>query len=194
MDCGKVGKFILEQRKEKGLTQKELADAMGLSDRTISKWERGAGCPDVSLLRELAEFFGVSIKNLLQGDLEPNPIDGGNMKRIKFYLCPTCGNVLFGTGEAEISCCGRRLTPLAVQQATPDHHIQVQEVDNDYDVTIEHEMNKQHYITFVAYVCYDRVLLVKLYPEQAAEVRVPKRGKGELYACCNRHGLWKLNK
>ena len=61
MDSSKVGKLIFDLRKEKNMTQKELAEALYLSDRTISKWERGVGCPDVSLLSKLSEVFGVSI-------------------------------------------------------------------------------------------------------------------------------------
>lgn len=62
MDCSKVGSLILSMRKEKGMTQKELADLMHLSDRTISKWERGQGCPDVSLLGELSNILEINIK------------------------------------------------------------------------------------------------------------------------------------
>ena len=72
MDCSKVGRLILSLRQERGLTQKQLAESLGLSDRTISQWERGLGLPDVSLLRELSAVFGVNIEQLLAGDLQPN--------------------------------------------------------------------------------------------------------------------------
>ena len=72
-----------------------MADALGISDKTISKWERGLGYPDVSLLGELSTFLEVDIEKILVGDLEPNDRDGGNMKRIKFYVCPTCGAQLY---------------------------------------------------------------------------------------------------
>lgn len=62
MDCSKVGNLIYTLRTEKGMTQKALANAMNISDRTISKWERGAGCPDVSLLRELSDILEVNIE------------------------------------------------------------------------------------------------------------------------------------
>jgi transcriptional regulator with XRE-family HTH domain len=87
MDCSKVGNLIYTLRTEKGMTQKALANAMNISDRTISKWERGAGCPDVSLLRELSDILGVNIEKILLGDLEPNKKDGGNMNQI---LCMPC--------------------------------------------------------------------------------------------------------
>lgn len=194
MDCSKVGKLILTLRQEKGMTQKALANEMNISDRTISKWERGIGCPDVSLLRELSTILEVNIEKILLGDLEPNDMDRGNMKKIKFYLCPNCGNVLCCTGENEISCCGRKLYPLIAGKEDSQHEICVEEIENDFYITLPHEMSKQHYISFVAYVTCDRVLLIKLYPEQSAQVRFPQMYGGELYVCCSKHGLIKKGK
>ncbi len=190
MDCSKVGKLIFGLRKEKGMTQKQLADAMNISDKTISKWERGLGCPDVSLLRELSEVLNVDIEKILLGDLEPNNADGGNMKKIKFYTCPNCGNTLTSTGESDVSCCGRKLVPLIPKPAEGTHKLTVEEIEEDFYITFAHEMSKTHYINFVAYVAYDRVLFVKLYPEQGSEVRFPKMYRGKIYLCCNQHGLW----
>jgi len=190
MDCSKVGKLILSLRKEKKMTQKEVADAMNISDKTISKWERGLGCPDVSLLSDLSHILGVNIEKILLGDLEPNDADGGNMKRIKFYVCPHCGNVVSNTGEAEISCCGRQLEPLIAKPEDNAHKIGIDEIEEDYYITVPHEMSKSHYISFVAHVACDRVLIVRLYPEQAAELRFPKMYGGKLYFYCSQHGLW----
>ncbi len=190
VDSNKTGKLIAALRREKGFTQKALAEKMHISDRTISKWERAAGCPDISLLPQLAEILGVSMENILASQLEPNTTDGGNMRKIKFYVCPACGNVLFATGEGEISCCGRRLEALKPQNMDDSHKAAVEEIENDYYITLAHPMGKEHYITFAAYVCYDRVLLVKLYPEQSAEVRFPKMRRGQLYLCCSREGLF----
>ena len=190
MDCSRVGKLIFDLRKEKKLTQKQLANAMNISDKTISKWERGLGCPDVSLLKSLSDILGVHIEKILLGNLDPNDIDGGNMKRIKFYACPNCGNILTTTGEAAISCCGRKLLPLIAKSADDLHKINVEEIEDDFYITFKHEMTKKHYLTFFAYVTCDRVLLIKLYPEQGGEVRFPKRQRGTLYYCCKEHGLW----
>lgn len=190
MDCSKVGRLILSLRKEKMMTQKQLADAMNISDKTISKWERGLGCPDVSLLGELSNVLGVNIEKILLGELETNDSDGGNMKRVKFYVCPNCGNVLSSTGEAEISCCGRKLLPLVAKPIEEEHKVIVEEVENDYYITFSHPMSKLHYISFVAYVMCDKVLLIKLYPEQSGAVRFPKMQKGSIYVYCNQDGLW----
>ncbi len=191
MDCTKVGKLLYDLRKEKHMTQKEIADKMNISDKTVSKWERGLGCPDISLLSELSDIFDVNIEKILQGDLSINDTDGGNMKRIKFYVCSACGNIITSTGLGEISCCGRKLESLQVQEINEEHNMQATQVENDYYITFNHEMTKEHYISFIAYVMFDRVHLVKLYPEQNAEVRIPIMRKGELYYYCSKHGLMK---
>jgi transcriptional regulator with XRE-family HTH domain len=190
MDYNKVGKLILSLRKEKGMTQKQLADKMNISDKTISKWERGLGCPDVSLLSELSKILGVNIEKILLGSLETNDSDGGNMKKIKFYVCQHCGNVLTATGEAELDCCGRKLDSLIPKTADKEHELKVEEVENDFYITFNHEMNKLHYISFIAYVTFDKVMFVKLYPEQGSEVRIPKIYRGKLFFYCSQHGLW----
>ncbi|WP_394926669.1 helix-turn-helix domain-containing protein [uncultured Robinsoniella sp.] len=192
MDCNKVGLLISELRKDKNMTQKEIADAMNISDKTISKWERGLGCPDVSLLSELSHILGVNIEKILQGDLDPNHTDGGNMKRVKFYLCPTCGNVLTSTAKAELSCCGRKLEPL-VEKAADEHHIiTAADIEDESYITVDHPMTREHYLTFAAYVTCDRLQLIKLYPEQNAELRIPKIRSGKFYICCSKHGLYAL--
>lgn len=68
MNTDKIGKFIASKRKEKNMTQKELASKLGVTDRAVSKWERGVGCPDISLLEELSKVLEVSIVDLLNGE------------------------------------------------------------------------------------------------------------------------------
>ena len=193
MNPEKIGSLIFQLRKEKNLTQKQLGEKLGLSDKTISKWERGLGCPDISLLRDISKIFNVNIEKILLGDLQENNINGGNMKRIKFYVCPNCGNVINSTGDGDFSCCGRKLEALVPKVMDENHSINIEEVENDYYVEINHEMTKDHFISFVAYVTYDRVLLIKLYPEQSPTVRFPrlcgKFERGKFYMYCNQHGL-----
>lgn len=191
MDCGKIGRLILSLRKEKNMTQKDIANLMNISDKTISKWERGLGCPDVSLLGELSNILGVNIEKILLGDLNPNDQDRGNMKQIKFYACQSCGNVMTSSGQAGVSCCGRKLQALIPKPEDEAHKITVNEIEDDYFITIQHEMSKTHFISFVAYIAYDRMLLIKLYPEQNAELRFPKMYGGRFYAYCSQHGLWR---
>ena len=200
MDCNKVGTLLHGLRKEKGMTQKQIADQLNISDKTISKWERGLGCPDVSLLGALSELLEVNIEQILAGELKSNTIEIGNLKRIKFYVCPSCGNVISSSGEAEISCCGRKLSPLLAQESEEQHAVTVEDAEGEYYITFDHEMSKAHYISFVAYVASDKLLLARLYPEQMAEVRLPKingarlnqKYGARLYYYCTKHGLWVL--
>lgn len=200
MDCNKVGNLLKALRKEKVMTQKQVAERMHLSDKTISKWERGLGCPDVSLLGELSQLFEVNIEKILLGDLELNDMETGNLKRIKFYVCPNCGNVISTTGDAELSCCGRKLAPLVAKPADEKHRVTIQDDDGEYYITFDHEMTKAHFISFVAYVSSDRSLFVRLYPEQPAALRLPKMSGGrlgkkfgsKLYYYCSKDGLWVL--
>ena len=194
MDCSKVGSLILKLRREKNMTQKEIADKMNISDKTISKWERGLGCPDVSLLGELSGILGVNIEKILIGDLEEKNPDGGNMKKIKFYVCKNCGNILTSTSPAEMSCCGRKLDALTAAPQSEAHTINVSEIENDYYITMNHEMTKKHYISFLAFVDYDKILIKKLYPEQDMEVRIPRMAHGKFYVYCNEHGLFENKK
>ena len=71
MDSGKTGALIAEARKAKGLTQRQLAETLHISDRTVSKWERGVGFPDVALLEPLADALGLTVRSLLRGEAEP---------------------------------------------------------------------------------------------------------------------------
>ncbi len=190
MDCSKTGKIIFELRKEKGMTQKQLADAINISDKTVSKWERGLGCPDVSLLGELSEVLEVNVEKLLEGCLDKNETDGGNMKKLKFYVCPECGNIMTSTGKSEISCCGRKLSELTAAKADENHSVRIEAMDDESYVVFDHEMTKQHFISFVAYSTCDRLTMVRLYPEQNAEVRFPRLRGGRLYFYCNEHGLF----
>ena len=68
MDQIKIGKFIQEQRKERGLTQMQLADRLGITDKAVSKWERGIAMPDTSIMLELCDILCISVNDLLNGE------------------------------------------------------------------------------------------------------------------------------
>lgn len=177
-------------RERKALTQKQLAEKLCISDKTISKWETGKGLPDISLLEDLARALGVSLTELMTGDLQTNENRSANLRRMGFYVCPVCGNVITAVGKGSFSCCG---IPLPVQEAQPEdnaHTITVEPVEDEICVTIAHPMTKSHYISFIAWVSNDRAELVKLYLEQDITVRFKKRGHGMVYAYCNRDGLF----
>lgn len=192
MDCAKVGRLIMQFRKEKGMTQQQVADLLGISNKTVSKWERGLGCPDVSLWDDLSTVLGADILKLIQGELSPNRPDVGKLEKTLFYVCPTCGNILVSTGTASISCCGRKLKPLISVSCSEEHKAVLREIDLEYYVTVNHDMRKDHYISFAALVYHDRIYLNRLYPEQNPEFRLPMvRKGGYLYLYCTQHGLQK---
>lgn len=190
MDCMKTGELIKSLRREKGITQKQLADKMNISDKTVSKWERGMGCPDISLLRELSSLFDISVERLLSGELVRSKVDAGNVRKINFYVCGECKNIITTTTPAELSCCGRKLPPLKAEKACGEHKLALEEIENEYYMTFSHVMKKDHFLVFVAVVSYDRVLVVRLYPEQGGELRIPRMRNGKIYFYCNKDGLF----
>ena len=190
MDHTKIGKLIYTLRKEKGLTQLQLAEAMHISDKTVSKWERGLGCPDVSLLCELSKILNVDLSELLRGQLTSNDILGGSMKRIKFYVCPNCGNILTALSDTAISCCGKKLLPLELKKANAADRLSVEIIENEFFISANHEMTKEHYISFVALITDDTLILRKQYPEWDLQARIPFFAHGQLVWYCTRHGLF----
>lgn len=181
------GPAIRALREKRGLTQKDLGEKLGVSDKAVSKWETGRGLPDITLLEGLASALGVSVAELLAGEQVVNRNRAGNLKKLHFYVCPVCGNVLTALGQASISCCGVALPPLEVEE--DGHEIQVERMDQEYWVTMDHPMTKSHYVSFLALVTTERLQLVKLYPEQDCAARFDTRGRGLVYAYCNQHGL-----
>ena len=186
-----TGKAIKELREKRQITQKELADQIGVSDKTISKWETNRGLPDIGIMEELARALGVSIAELLTGDLRENENPSGNMKKVHFYVCPVCGNIITSVGKGTFSCCGVTLPEAEAEKCDEEHCLNVQTIDNEYYVTMQHPMNKTHYISFIAYVTSADCEIIKLYPEQDISLRFRKRGHGIMYAYCNRHGMVK---
>ena len=186
-----TGTTIKRLREGKGLTQAELANQIGVSDKAVSKWETAKGLPDISLIEPLSKALGVSVMELLSGNAVSNRNRAGNMLRANFYVCPVCGNVLLGTEEAVVSCCGITLPKLEAEPWDENHAVSIQPVEDEFYLTVEHEMTKLHYISFLAHVSSDRAEIHKLYPEGEAQTRMHLRGRGYLYLYCNRHGLMK---
>ena len=189
-----TGTAIRQRREERKLTQAELAEQIGVSSKTVSKWETGKGLPDISLLQPLAQALGISVIELMNGEPIANKNTSANMLRCKFYVCPLCGNIITATGNTVVSCCGITLPALEAEEADDAHILTIENVEDEQFVTIHHPMTKAHFISFVAFVTSDRIQLVKLYPEGNAETRLQLRGMGYLYYYCNRHGLFKKKK
>lgn len=193
MDNKKTGELILKLRTEKGLTQKQLADRLHISDKAVSKWERGQGLPDISLLKDLSGIFGVNIEGLLNGGLNLNTFAAGNMKRVKFYVCPDCGNITVCTGGAEITCCSRKISEALPQKPDKAHDLEISTVEDEWFITSSHIMEKEHYISFIAFASDDRLQVIKQYPEWNLASRIPVLRHGVLLWYCTRDGLFYKN-
>lgn len=189
MDSYITGKAIKGFREKRGLTQLQLAEALCVSGKTVSKWETGRGLPDITLLEPLAAALGVSITELFSGNAIDNLNRCANMLKSCVYVCPVCGNIIHTCGEAQINCCGIELIRLEAESFDPEHAPVIENVEDEIFVSIPHEMTRGHYISFIAIANGDRFDMVKLYPEGNAETRFKRRGHGIMYAYCNRHGL-----
>lgn len=189
VDSGSIGRAIRGARESRGLTQNELGERIGVGGKAVSKWENGKGLPDISLLESLGEQLGLSVAELLSGRAVNNQNRSGNVLRTRFYLCPVCGNVIHTMGECAVSCCGIALPALEANEPDEEHPVDIEQVEDEHFLCVHHDMTKEHYITFVAFLTSDRMQFVKLYPEGNAQTRLQLRGHGWLYLCCNRHGL-----
>ena len=186
-----TGNTIRKLRESKHLTQSELGERIGVSDKAVSKWETGKGLPDLTLIQPLAQALDVSVIELMNGEQIINRNRSCNVIRSRLYVCPICGNVIHCTGDAVVSCCGVTLPPLDAEDPDAEHTLLIQRVEDAHFLTISHPMTKTHYISFMAFASSDRFQLVKLYPEGNAEARMQLPGHGILYFYCNRHGLMK---
>lgn len=190
MKNSKVGNIIHKLRLERNMTQKQLADKMNISDKTVSKWERGLGLPDISLIPELSDLLEIDTQNLLVGDITPNDFVSGNMKNTKYFVCQICHNITLCTGKAEVSCCGKKLTAQVIKKAKESEELSVKVIEEDWYITSVHPMTKTHYISFVAFTTGNRIQIIKQYPEWNLEVHIPKREHGMLIWYCTEHGLF----
>ena len=188
-----TGAMIKRLRESRKMTQHQLAEEISVSDKAVSKWETGRGYPDIALIEPLAAALGVSVIELFSGEDVVNTNRSFNMQRVKLHVCPICGNIIHSTGDAVVSCCGIVLPSLEAESEDVIHHIQVERVEDEYYVTISHEMSKTHYISFILALQDDGYEIKKLYPEGNAEARFKiSRTKAFLYYC-NQHGLFKVS-
>ena len=193
MDRYVTGAVIRKLRENKKMTQEDLAEKLFVSSKAVSKWETGQGFPDISLLETLAEALGISVIELLSGEDIRNNNRSSNMHKSRFYVCPVCGNVVRTVGETVVSCCGITLPVLESDTPDEDHKITVEDVEDEYFISIDHPMTKEHYISFIAAVSDQGVQFIKLYPEGNAETRFWKGRIKYIYAYCNRHGLYRIS-
>lgn len=123
-------------------------------------------------------------------EMKDNPVS--DISKGKIYVCPVCGNVIMSIGEAVVSCCGITLPPMEADDTDSDHFISVQIIEDEYFVSVDHPMTRDHYISFLAAVSDQGVQFTKLYPEWNAETRFKMNCVKKIYAYCNHHGLFQM--
>lgn len=155
-----TGQLIRQLRLARRMTQRTLAERIGVTDKAVSKWEHGCGVPDVETLPILADVLQADVKALLSGSLDEAKSASGNLRRVCFFVCPVCGNVI------------------AVRD------------DGEWYITSPHEMTRAHHIRFLAIVSTDIVCLRHLYPEWTLETRLPMLPHAKLIWYCTQHGLF----
>ena len=188
-----TGAVIKELREKYHFTQAELAKKLNVSDKTISKWETAKGYPDISLLEPIAKTFGISITELISGNAVNNVNVSANVMRSKLYVCAFCGDSIHSMGEAVIQCHGIILAQCQAEEPDENHKIFIERVEDEYYVRIEHDMTKQHHISFIAALSSDKLQMVKLYPEGNPEARVKMNGVKKILFYCNRDGLFSIS-
>lgn len=190
MNQVKTGLLIKKLRLQMNLTQKQLAQLINVSDKAISKWECGNGCPDISSLYALSDVLKTDINILLSGEFEKNESEKGIMKKMKFYVCETCGNIITSTSEASVACCGNKLSALEPKQADPINSLNIQETEDELFITSSHQMTKEHYISFAAFLNDRTSIVCKQYPEWNFQFTLPLYRSGKLVWYCTKCGLF----
>ena len=190
MNAEKTGNLIRSLRIKKGLTQKELAQMICVTDKAVCKWEKGRGCPNITLISQLSKVLEVDIQSILQGYLDRNKKIGENMNHLKFYKCPTCGNLITSIKSVELSCCGNKLSPVSAQtRSDPEYQPVIQEFDGQYSIKFNHPMTKSDYISQVIVVRYDQIMTVNLYAESEAIITIPQVRGIRLFVITNKSEL-----
>lgn len=193
MDRYLTGATIKSLREKNGMTQVRLAELLSVSDKAVSKWETGAGYPDITLLEPIAAALRVSVAELLSGAAVENANVSANMLKSCFYVCPVCGNTVHAMGEAHISCHGIALPQLSAEPIDAEHFVRVSCDGDELFVHVDHAMDKLHHIVFLAALSPDSVQIARMYPEGPAESHFKRSGVCRLYVYCNRDGLFTMN-
>jgi len=190
MDKYLTGTTIKNLRERHGMTQAQLAHVLNVSDKAVSKWETGAGYPDITLLEPIAAALRTSVAELLAGASVQNQNVSANMLRSRFYVCPVCGNSIHAMGEAHISCHGIALPPLKSEPVDNGHVVRASCTGDELFVEVDHAMDKLHHIVFLAALSPDCVQIARLYPEGPAQAHFRRSGVRDLFVYCNRDGLF----
>ena len=126
----------------------------------------------------------------MSGNVVNNSKAANSMAKTKWYVCPACGNVIHAMGDAVISCCGITLPRLEEEKLDEHHNIKVERIDDEYVVSMDHPMDKDHFLYFIAYRTDTNIQVERLYLESEALCHFKILGHLKIFAYCNHHGLF----
>ncbi len=110
-----------------------------------------------------------------------------------FYFCSECGNVFESMRKASVNCCGQEWQALEVTQDPNEKHKLDVSVENGKRIfRMHHPQTKEHYFTFIAYVCKDEVVMRTYHADEEVVFEIPEEKKGEIYWHCNLHGMYRM--
>lgn len=141
---------------------------------------------------EAVSFMGAVLPTLKHWRNIENRNVAANCRRSAFYVCPSCANIVWSTGEAAVSCCGNALAPILPARNEGTLDATVETADGCQRVYIAHPMTKQDHLLFIAAVGDDLVRIKRLYPQQEARAEFPLQGHCAIYAYGQDCGLVKL--
>ena len=141
---------------------------------------------------EAVSFMGAVLPTLKRWSTVENSNVAANLKKSAFCVCPSCGNIIWSTGEAAVTCCGNVLNPLEAKKNNGILDAAVEVADGCQRVSVAHPMSKQDHLLFIASVGDDLVRIKRLYPEQEARAEFPLQGPSKVYAYGTGCGLIEL--
>ena len=140
---------------------------------------------------EAVSFMGALLPTLKRWGSVKNRNVSANLRRGAFYVCPSCGNIVWSCGEVAVRCCGNSLEPLVPAKGSAlDAKVEI--ADGCQRVYVAHPMTKQDHLLFIAAIGGDLVRIKRLYPEQEARAEFPLQGPSDVYVYGKECGLAKL--
>ena len=153
-----TGAVIKELREKNKMTQLQLADKLGVSDKTVSKWETGKGYPDITLLESIADVFSVSVTELISGNTVQNSNVSANVLKSKFYICPICGNVSLESTTSGLLSEVQRLLSIAYENNELPRFLLLENVKNLVGKKFIHQFNDWvQWLNSIGYNTYYKV-------------------------------------
>lgn len=183
-----INEIIYRVRKAKGLTQKELAQLLHTTAKTISNWERKKNCVPAEMVSSIVKELKIDRNFFFSEYISPlSP-----QTSIKFFVCPVCGDISWSFSKNLHKCCDRIIYPMQSSSGNCDHYLYYQSSPDGEQITVSayHPMDDAHHIRFVAYVTDESAFTIVPPKNAPFSTTFPHLNGGKLYMLCSKHGLF----